>query len=113
MKGLRCGIFQDKGIGNCSNHGISSRCSNVTLLGVKYANGDFMAMDQLSAPDDIDPAVIIEERELAGGTYYTAYPYDSEGNKLPGWWMMGGCYIKTSDSRFPFKYPIPLHDRQE
>jgi hypothetical protein len=26
---------------------------------------------------------------------------------------MGGTFIYSSDSRFPSKYPIPLHDRVE
>lgn len=27
--------------------------------------------------------------------------------------MFGGCYITSSDSRFPGEYPIPVHDRFE
>jgi hypothetical protein len=27
--------------------------------------------------------------------------------------MFGGAFIWDSDSRFPAKYPIPLHDRIE
>jgi hypothetical protein len=33
MKGLICSIYEDKSIGNCSNHGISSRVKEVVLIG--------------------------------------------------------------------------------
>ena len=113
MKGLHCGIFESKSIGNCSNSGISSRCKEVTLLGVKRLDGTFEPAVEIVDLSDAMPPVIIEERNPCGKLYYSAYPCDENGKKLDGWYMAGGCFIKTSDSRFPFDYPIPLHDRQE
>ncbi|HDY87868.1 MAG TPA: hypothetical protein ENH82_07105 [bacterium] len=113
MKGLNCCIFESKSIGNCSNNGISARCKEVTLLGVKRLNGDFEPMPAIFEPDKDHLPVVIEERIPCGKLYYSAYPCDREGNQENGYFMFGGCYIKTSDSRFPFDYPIPLHDRTE
>ncbi len=113
MNGLTCGIFESKRIGNCSNYGISSRCKTVVLLGIKRLDGTFEPTAGVFSSNPDMPPVIIEERKPCGKLYYTAYPCDDDGEKLDGMYMMGGCYIKTSDSRFPFDYPIPLHDRIE
>jgi hypothetical protein len=53
------------------------------------------------------PALRIVRRELFGGEYIHAEPYE------PGSYAFGGRFIYTSDSRFRKlnKYPIPLHDR--
>jgi hypothetical protein len=57
-------------------------------------------------------------RDLAGiGEYLHAEPVDGERDarregKTVGP-MFGGNFVYTSDSRFPNKYPIPVHDRWE
>lgn len=28
-------------------------------------------------------------------------------------YMAGGCYVHTTDGRFPSRYPLALHDRSE
>ena len=120
MKGLHCSILEPKDIGNCSNHGISARCKVVNLLGVKRLDGTFEPMDYVfESTEDIPPVIIMErdlqaKRRIDGSRmYFTAYPCDEEGDVIRGWFMAGGCFIVTSDSRFPFDYPIPLHDRLE
>jgi hypothetical protein len=112
-KGLTCSILEPKDIGNCSNYGISSKCESVTLLGILRLDGSFEQAADIFEPTELSPGVIIEERRPCGKLYYSAFPCDNNGEKLPGWFMAGGCFIKTSDSRFPFDYPVPLHDRQE
>lgn len=113
LAGLLCSVLVDKKFGDCSNGGLSSKHSRVILLGVKYFDGHFEAAAHIFSPTKDTPPVVIEERRPCGRQYFTAYPCDENGNKLEGWYMFGGCYIKDSDSRFPFQYPIPLHDRQE
>lgn len=103
MKGLHCLILQPKTFPNCSNHGISERCSEITLVGE--------GIPEIFEATDQEPPVIIETRKVFGTTYYHAVPVKiKESGK---WYMMGGCFIWTSDSRFPHDYPIPLHDRVE
>jgi hypothetical protein len=55
-------------------------------------------------PSEDAPAV--ELRTLGG--VLSAKPAED-----PRWWMFGGCFIYTSDSRFPSHAPIALHDRTE
>ena len=60
-----------------------------------------------------EPLIGIFRDVLCGEEIYRAFPVDINGNKLPKWWMMGGNYVSTSDSRFPLKYPVRLMDRNE
>jgi hypothetical protein len=59
------------------------------------------------------PAVRLIRRKFRFGneeyTYVHAVPYGQNDNEG----MFGGTFIYSSDSRFPSKYPIPLHDRVE
>jgi hypothetical protein len=59
--------------------------------------------------DESKPAVRLVRRKLPWGDYIHAIPYDQP----EGAGMFGGTFIYSSDSRFPSKYPIPLHDRVE
>jgi hypothetical protein len=79
--------------------------SNVTIIDEE--------VPEIFKPDESRPAVRLIRRKFRFGSdeyeYIHAVPYnqsDSEG-------MFGGTFIYSSDSRFPSKYPIPLHDRVE
>ena len=96
MKGLLCNILQSKNSPNCSNHGISARYDKVILVD---AQGPF-------EPNENTPAVRL-------GNNNRAYPLNEEGNENTVGPMFGGCFIWSSDSRFPSNQPIPLHDRWE
>ena len=102
MKGLRCEIFTSQ-FGNCSNHGISSRCKEVTLVGPGIP-------EVFDATDDA-PACRVVERDL-GGRYLHVEPMEESpaGNTH---YMFGGSLVYTSDGRFPSRYPLKLHDRTE
>lgn len=109
MKGLRCEIYKGKceTITDCSNGGISSRVNEVILIG-DGIRGPF-------EPDSESPAVEIRSIRVGlGFEHFYAVPIADElrheGHVGP---MFGGCFIYTSDSRFPFDHPIPLHDRWE
>jgi hypothetical protein len=98
-KGLRCNVYRPVR-GDCSNGGLSGRVDQVTLIGPGIAG--------VFAPTDDAPAVELGE---AGGCVH-ARPVDGPGPDRT-WWMFGGCFIYTSDGRFPFKGPLALHDRCE
>lgn len=105
MKALPIGIYESKRIGNCSNHGISERFNEILLL----CEDGFIEVDMENPPENLCKVV---ERHLFGETYKHIEPVarpDGCG------WMMGGCYVGCSDSRFTeiSQYPLPLHDRQE
>jgi len=96
---LRVSIYKDKG-SDCSNGGLSSKADECVL-----------STDPEN--DDIEgsrlPVVVIGSN-LPG--YYHVKPAEPCPSNRRGY-MAGGCYVYTSDSRFPAKYPLPLHDRTE
>jgi hypothetical protein len=117
LKGLRASIYRFP-LADCTLNGITGADKgyrDVTVVGFVYDDQFFVPLPESSrifnAEDDA-PAVVIRKR----GGYLSAVPADPEtGQPKPGWWMNGGNFIYTSDSRFTAinPYPIPVHDRQE
>lgn len=97
-KGLLCSIYSNGT--DCSNGGISSQTKQVILVG--------QGIPEIFTPSADTPAV---ELRMLGGRV-NAKPAAVEGQPEP-WWMFGGCFIYTNDSRFPAEAPIALHDRCE
>lgn len=71
--------------------------------------------DGVFEPSEDYPEVVIIKRNIN----YNKYPHVEEywhaepADKKPGeYFAFGGSFIHCSDSRFPSKYPIPLHDRR-
>ena len=104
MKGLLVSILVNKSYGSASNGGISSKHSQVILTG--------KGLPEIFEPSEDTPEVRLCERLIGGKTYLSAYPIEPVSSDRTGY-MFGGCFIYTSDSRFPNAYPIPLHDRTE
>lgn len=124
--GLTASIFHNP-LGNCSNSGISSKFDKCCIMN---ADGPFY-------PDPKTPAVIIAKGNVPGSLKVVpAHQIGEAWFEVPGWNMMGGDYVATSDSRFGEcarrvyadawgKEPgasssfmlwvgaLPLHDRQE
>ena len=104
MKGLIVNIYHNEH-GDFTIEGLSSRHDTLTLIG-EGIEGPF-------EPGDESPAVTLVKRDIGGEIYIHAVPCDKNANPLPGWYMAGGNFIYTSDSRFPSRQPISIHDRQE
>ena len=79
--------------------------SNVTIIDKEVS--------EIFKANESRPAVRLVRRKFRFGSdeyeYIHAVPYDQSDNEG----MFGGTFIYSSDSRFPSKYPIPLHDRVE
>lgn len=103
MKGLICSVFRDASHGDCSNNGITNRYTRVILVGP--------GIPEIFEPSDDMPALRFIPREGWGG-YYATTLVDQEDSVGPNA-MFGGNFIYSSDSRFPSKQPIPVHDRFE
>lgn len=104
MKGLRAEIYKPSR-GDCSNSGISSKCSEVTIVGE--------GIPEIFEATDEAPAVKVVTRNL-GGKYGSDYKHLEPVEKPTGnGWMYGGTLVCVSDSRFPSRYALKLHDRQE
>lgn len=112
MKGLLCSIYQNP-VGNYSNRGISAFYSEVLLVPDPDAGCDF-GIPQIFDPAGL-PIVVLRTRKVGDKEFLRAVPieYTARDGKDVMHTMMGGCFIWTSDSRFPSDYPIPLHDRVE
>lgn len=103
-KGMTAHVYRCD-LGDCSNNGISSRVSKVTLIGP--------GVPEIFESTANAPAVMLMPGHIDG---YRAVPLDGGENSVYGACvgpMFGGCFIYSSDSRFPSKTPIPLHDRWE
>lgn len=91
-------------LGDCTNYGISSYQKELYVLVGK--EGPF-------EPDDIRQCVYIEMHEIMGKKYIDCKPAYCQKY----WYMMGGNFLYTSDSRFKkitgSSYPIAIHDRYE
>ena len=104
-KGLIVSIYRDADGSDCTLDVVSSKVKRLTIIGE--------GIPQIFEPSEEAPAARIVRRLIAGEWYLHIEPADNDGNALPGWWMFGGNYASTSDSRFPNNYPIGIHDRQE
>lgn len=91
-------------LGDCTNGGISSNARELYILAT--TKGPF-------EPDDIRKCVYIEQREIMGEKYVNCKPAYFRRR----WYMAGGNFLYTSDSRFKeitkLSYPIAIHDRYE
>lgn len=102
-KGLAVGVYESKSIGNCSADGITSKNKNLILIGP--------GVPEIFEGDETNTVKLVERDICGNGRYLHAEPVSQpEGMAGP---MMGGAFIYTSDSRFPSKQPIPVHDRFE
>ncbi|MDA9263058.1 hypothetical protein OAC86_01065 [bacterium] len=91
-------------LGDSTANGLTSKVNQVDL---HY--GDTVDLADLNnIPDD---ELVLVERQLFGREAWYAVPagiYKSNKHS-----MFGGNFIHTSDSRFPGRAPIPVHDRIE
>lgn len=109
VRALSCSIFENKEIGNCSNHGISERYSKVFLI-CDSGNWEFDLDDVENLPENLVKVNV--KKTFCGSPYIYLTPVSHPERG----WMMGGCYVGTSDARFREQFgdcPLPLHDRYE
>jgi hypothetical protein len=102
-QGLIADVYKDSTSGDCTLGGVSASHQRLVILGKGVA--------EIFHPTEFTPAVLLVERVLFGEIYLHTVPCDEDGNKLDGCWAMGGNFIYSSDSRFPSKQPIAIHDR--
>lgn len=102
MKALRCGIYERKNFSNCSNHGISEKYDSILLLNPE---------GNIEVNGDEENLCKVVKRNLFGDREY--YHIEPVAKPSGVGWMSGGSIVYTSDSRFPFDYPLCLHDRTE
>ena len=104
MKALPIEVYSNNLFKGCSNNGISEKFTRLLLI---HDEG-FIDIDENNLPENL---VKIVTRELFDGTYYHIEPY----KKAQKFYMAGGSFGYTLDSRFSklYKYPLSIHDREE
>lgn len=112
MKGLVCSVYESKRHGNCSAAGISSRVDSVILCPDPDSGNDWGIPKIFEASDDCPAVVLRSIRVSEEYEHVYAVPVELLQSGT-GTWMFGGSFLYTSDSRFPLRHPIPLHDRVE
>lgn len=108
MNGLLVFVYRST-LGDCTNNGVTNRYSSFVLTrpGVE---GPFEARRDL-------PELRLISNGLDGKRVPRCVPVNEDGT-LAGvndgrWGMFGGNFVYTSDSRFPYSFPIPVFDRFE
>lgn len=101
--GLIAYVFRDS-LGDCTNGGISSARRELYIMTKeKYP----------FEPEDLRECIGIEFRECCGEKYVDAKPLYFPRR----WYMAGGNFLYTSDSRYKeitgISYPVSIHDRYE
>ena len=91
-------------LGDSTNNGLTSKEDSIVL----HYGSEIDLADLTLIPDD---ELVLVERKLFGEDAFYAVPAEIyKSNKHS---MFGGNFIHTSDSRFPGRAPIPVHDRVE
>ena len=117
MKALPIELYRSSRLGDCTNGGISSKFNTLLIA----CDDGFIDIDPENVPENF---AMVEMRHVFGTTIIpTIYPAEitPDGKVVPRggkWWMMGGNYGATSDSRFSrlvggMYGAVAIHDRYE
>lgn len=101
-QGLTLSIYRDADGYDATNGGQSSQVQNITVC-------DFSGPFE---PSESAPEFKLIRRNIGGREYCHLEPAQPCPQGMIGY-MFGGNFAYTSDSRFPFDYPLPIHDRAE
>lgn len=102
-KGILVAVLKSSGM-DCSNKGLTS--TNENLIMVDEKGGGFGCPHTT----DGDYLVLVEDICCSEKRLRAIPKSLIDSGK---WTMFGGNFVYCSDSRFPNKYPIPVHDRVE
>lgn len=101
MKGMHVSILKAADMSDCTNHGITSKATSALLVGE--------GVPEIFEADENQPVLVLDTKYFRDciRAVPAVQPTDKAGP------MFGGNFIFSSDSRFPSRYPIPVHDRFE
>lgn len=110
VQGLSVSVLKNPLYKGCSMNGVSERFDDLILIGEGIEGPVVVDLD--NPPENV---VKLVKRKLFGGKepYLHVEPLDGSLNGGDKWYMAGGAFCYTSDSRFPNDYPLSIHDRHE
>lgn len=116
IRTLPINVYRTAKFGDCTNNGISARYDELLIA----CPDGHVEVDTDNLPDNF---AMVELRHVFGDTIIpTIYPAEVKDGKVVRrgnkWYMMGGNYGGTSDSRFDamiggFYGAVAIHDRVE
>lgn len=114
QKGLIVNVFRTNY--DATNKGISSKHDSLILI--KDESDTYSPNVSKVFEEKFDETLFLKSKIINGSVnsapYLYAVPKDlTDEQKTMIGPMFGGNFIYTSDSRFPNRYPIPIHDRFE
>ncbi len=120
-KGLRVEVFRWS-IADASNRGVSKRCNTLLVVPPTFTVEDIDTLDEptqtaIRGPGQVERGSFPPQRlglvrleyHSGGLVLRPLRPEDGADRHT----MMGGNFGHTSDSRWPCRYPLPIHDRVE
>ena len=107
-KGLLVFVYSSR-MGDCTNGGISSRKDRLILLETESLKEIDVKIPRIFSPKEGEGIYLFYRKNFDD---FIACP---DPNYMKGgiWWMFGGNFLYTSDSRFPSDDPIKIFDRRE
>jgi hypothetical protein len=102
-KGLLVFVYKNP-LGDCTAKGISHDKTQLILIGE--------GIPEIFEGDETNTVRLVKRNLGYNEPYLHVEPVNYDENNKP-WFMAGGNFVYTSDSRFPNKYPISIHDRVE
>lgn len=128
-RGLTLDVLRPAHGTDCTNGGISATANMLTLVGVirDHADPEPLARhSRVFAATDDAPPVLLHSRTFGEDTVLSLVPaQETKGThtRVGGWWMAGGNFAATTDSRLAdlaaeltghrFYGAIAVHDRSE
>ncbi|MBA3921284.1 MAG: hypothetical protein H0X31_06105 [Nostocaceae cyanobacterium] len=104
-KGLRVHVYRNAAHCDCSNGGVTSIYSTLTMVGD--------GIPEVSEETESAPAIVLRIKAIQGGKNVFCEPLNNPTGKHYGF---GGNFVYSSDSRYRElfrRFPVPVHDRQE
>ena len=105
MNYLPVSVYRDLEIGDCTNGGVTSNPDNYFVVPCEDGHVTEEIVEKRGY-------IVLEPMEPA----YKGCPIRVKPRGVEGWYMNGGNFVYTSDSRFRETYgpaPISVHDRKE
>jgi hypothetical protein len=116
QKGLTVEVYKNADGSARRAVGVSSnKLTLVSWLGGNKWGGYYLPLSAHAGVFEVEPAapaIVIVKRDI-NGEYLHAIPFEFYQPGMKPQRMMGGRFVWTSDGRFPARYPIALHDREE
>lgn len=107
MKGLLVHVFRSGTRFRRNMDQVSNQYDQMILI------GDNIKCSERPWCESVDPVTLYLQEDKDRKYIWCTPVKENKGDEKWTPYMAGGNFVYSSDSRFPSKYPIPIHDRRE